>query len=272
MRSEKDDGAGAGAGGGSPGVAGAVLEVRDLRAGYGDLAAVRGVSFALAPGEVLAFLGANGAGKTTTLLATVGVLPRMSGSVRWEGRETRAPLHRLARLGLAFVPGAPSVISGLSARDNLKLGPGGVDGAVDRFPELGPLLDRPAGLLSGGEQQILSMGRALAGSPRVLLVDELSLGLAPLVVDRLLSAIRRAADETGLAVLLIEQQARRAFTVADRWCLLHMGTITHSGKAGDREALEEAYRANLGGGPAAGPGWGDGDEAGSAGLLRNGAS
>ena len=138
-----------GAGGGSPGVAGAVLEVRDLRAGYGDLAAVRGVSFALAPGEVLVFLGANGAGKTTTLLATVGVLPRMSGSVRWEGRETRAPLHRLARLGLAFVPRGLSVISGLSARDNLKLGPGGVDGAVDRFPELGPLLDRPAGLLSG---------------------------------------------------------------------------------------------------------------------------
>jgi branched-chain amino acid transport system ATP-binding protein len=270
MRSEKDRGAvGGPLARGVPGGA-AVLEVRDLRAGYGDLAAVRGVSFSLVPGEVLAFLGANGAGKTTTLLATVGVLPRMSGSVWWEGRETKAPLHRLARSGLAFVPGAPSVISGLSTRDNLKLGPGGVDGAVDHFPELKPLLDRPAGLLSGGEQQILSMGRALAGSPKVLLVDELSLGLAPLVVDRLLSAIRRAANETALAVLLIEQQALRAFTVADRWCLLHMGTITHSGKPGDREALEEAYLANLGSGPTAKPEWGDGDEAGSSGLLRNG--
>jgi branched-chain amino acid transport system ATP-binding protein len=276
MRSEKVGRSELAAGPGGGAGAGFVLEVRDLRAGYGDLAAVRGVSFGLVPGEVLAFLGANGAGKTTTLMATVGVLPRMSGTVWWQGRATRAPLHRLARSGLAFVPGAPSVISGLSARDNLKLGPGGVDGAVDRFPELKPLLDRPAGLLSGGEQQILSMGRALAGSPRVLLVDELSLGLAPLVVERLLAAIRAAADESGLAVLLIEQQARRALTVADRWCLLHMGAITHSGLAGEREALEEAYRANLGGGPAGGPargpGWGEGDGAGSAGLARNGAS
>jgi branched-chain amino acid transport system ATP-binding protein len=245
-----------------------VLEVRDLHAGYGDLAAVRGVSFALAPGEVVALLGANGAGKTTTLMATVGVLPRMSGTVWWKGEVTKAPLHKLARSGLAFVPGAPSVISGLSVQDNLKLGPGGVDGAVDRFPELKPLLDRPAGLLSGGEQQILSMGRALAGLPKVLLVDELSLGLAPLVVGRLLASIRRAADETGLAVLLIEQQARRALTVADRWCLLHMGMITHSGKASDSDALEEAYRANLGSAPAGGP-WED--TAGDPGLAQNGA-
>jgi len=270
MRSEKYGKASAVAGGGPPARGatgdGVVLEVRDLRAGYGDLAAVRGVSFALAPGEVVAFLGANGAGKTTTLMATVGVLPRMSGTVWWEGRVTKAPLHKLARSGLAFVPGAPSVISGLSTRDNLKLGPGGVDAAVDRFPELKPLLDRPAGLLSGGEQQILSMGRALAGSPKVLLVDELSLGLAPLVVDRLLTAIRQAADDTALAVLLIEQQARRALTVADRWCLLHMGTITHSGMAGDSEALEEAYLANLGSTvkPPVD------DEAGSPGLLKNG--
>jgi branched-chain amino acid transport system ATP-binding protein len=247
MRSDRHGPAGTSARGRSPAPAtGAVLEVRNLHAGYGDLAAVRGVSFALAPGEIMAFLGANGAGKTTTLMATVGVLPRMSGTVMWEGKITKAPLHKLARAGIAFVPGAPSVISSLSARDHLKLGPGGVDGAVDRFPELKPLLNRPAGLLSGGEQQILSMGRALAGAPKVLLVDELSLGLAPLVVDRLLTAIRRAADDTALSVLLIEQQARRALTVADRWCLLHMGTITHSGQSGDREALEAAYLANLG--------------------------
>jgi len=270
MRSEKYGTASAVAGGGPPARGatgdGVVLEVRDLRAGYGDLAAVRGVSFALAPGEVVAFLGANGAGKTTTLMATVGVLPRMSGTVWWEGKVTKAPLHKLARSGLAFVPGAPSVISGLSTRDNLKLGRGGVDAAVDRFPELKPLLDRPAGLLSGGEQQILSMGRALAGSPKVLLVDELSLGLAPLVVDRLLTAIRQAADDTALAVLLIEQQARRALTVADRWCLLNMGTITHSGMAGDSEALEEAYLANLGS-TVKPP---RDDEAGNPGLLNNG--
>jgi branched-chain amino acid transport system ATP-binding protein len=224
----------------------ALLEVRELTAGYGDLAAVRGVSFLLRPAEVVALFGANGAGKTTTLMATAGLLPRMGGHVFWQGSPISQPLHKLARSGLAFVPGAPSVIKALSTRDNLRLGPGGVDRAVALFPELEPLLGRRAGLLSGGEQQMLAMGRALAMSPKVLLVDELSLGLAPLVVDRLLQEVRRAADETQLAVLLIDQQARRALAVADRWHLLSSGVITDSGTADDAAALEAAYRANLG--------------------------
>jgi branched-chain amino acid transport system ATP-binding protein len=222
-----------------------VLEVRELVAGYGDLAAVRRVSFALAPGEIVALLGPNGAGKTTMLLSTVGVLPRMNGDVLWQGGPCASSLHRLARSGLAFVPTAPSVISGLSARDNLRLGSGGVDRALRHFPELGELLDRRAGLLSGGEQQMLSMARALASQPQALLVDELSLGLAPLVVDRLHRALRAAADSEGLAVLLVEQQVRRALAIADRWHLLSNGVIADSGLAEDRARLESSYLAGM---------------------------
>jgi branched-chain amino acid transport system ATP-binding protein len=222
-----------------------VLEIRGLTAGYGDLAAVRSVSLVLFPGEIVALLGANGAGKTTLLLSMVGVLPRMAGQVWWRGATCSLPLHRLARSGLAFVPGAPSVITGLSVRDNLRLGSGGVDRAVGYFPELGVLLDRRAGLLSGGEQQMLSMARALACGPKVLLVDELSLGLAPMVVDRLLAALRAAADADGLAVLLVEQQVRRALAVADRWQLLSKGVITESGDAADHARLESSYLAGM---------------------------
>jgi branched-chain amino acid transport system ATP-binding protein len=222
-----------------------VLEIRELTAGYGDLAAVRKVSMALFPGEIVALLGPNGAGKTTMLLSTVGVLPRMGGQVWWQGAPCSSPLHRLARSGLAFVPGAPSVITGLSTRDNLRLGSGGVERAVSHFPELGGLLNRRAGLLSGGEQQMLSMARALASEPKALLVDELSLGLAPLVVDRLLAALRAAADSDGLAVLLVEQQVRRALAVADRWHLLSNGVITDSGRAEDHARLESSYLAGL---------------------------
>jgi branched-chain amino acid transport system ATP-binding protein len=221
-----------------------VLEVRELTAGYGDLAAVRQVSISLFPGEIVALLGANGAGKTTMLLSMVGVLPRMQGQVWWQGAPCSSSLHRLARSGLAFVPGAPSVITRLSTRDNLRLGSGGVDRALGHFPELSGLLDRRAGLLSGGEQQMLAMARALACQPKVLLVDELSLGLAPMVVDRLLTALRAAADD-GLAVLLVEQQIRRALAVADRWHLLSNGEITDSGRPEDQARLQASYLAGM---------------------------
>ncbi|WP_375476559.1 ABC transporter ATP-binding protein [uncultured Jatrophihabitans sp.] len=224
-----------------------VLELHELSAGYGDLAAVKGVTMHVARGEVVALFGANGAGKTTTLLAAAGVLPRMSGSVRWLGEHTRRPLHRLARSGLAFVPEERSITTKLSVADNLRLGRGGVAGALAHFPELEPLLDRRAGLLSGGEQQMLTVGRALASRPRALLVDELSLGLAPLVVERLLAAVRTAADRDGVAVMLVEQQARRALSVLDRWYLLSNGRLTAEGAAAQgAEALEAAYLANVG--------------------------
>jgi branched-chain amino acid transport system ATP-binding protein len=215
-----------------------------MTAGYGDLIAVREVSFDVRPGEVTALFGANGAGKTTALMAAVGALPRMAGEVRWLGVPTSAPLHRLARGGLAFVPEERAIVPGLNARDNLRLARNGVPGALEHFPELEALLERKAGLLSGGEQQMLILGRALATRPKALLVDELSLGLAPLVVNRLLTAIRSAADRDGVAVLLVEQQARRALSVADQWCVMVNGSISGSGAASaGLDTLEAAYLA-----------------------------
>jgi branched-chain amino acid transport system ATP-binding protein len=232
-----------------------VIELVGLTAGYGDLAAVRDISLHLCPGEIVALFGSNGAGKTTTLLATVGALPRMRGEVRWRGAATRWPVHRLARDGLAFVPEARSIVTGLSTRDNLRLGSGGVPGALAHFPELEPLLSRRAGLLSGGEQQMLTLGRALASQPTALLVDELSLGLAPLVVDRLLRALRKAADEQDLAVLLVEQQARRALAVSDRWYLLRNGQISDQGASNAGiDNLETSYLASMTGSAEAAPG------------------
>jgi branched-chain amino acid transport system ATP-binding protein len=223
-----------------------VLEMRSVTAGYGDLAAIRDISYAIRPGEVVALFGPNGAGKTTTLMATVGVLPSSKGEVRWRGQRTTSPLHRLARQGLAYVPEERSIFSGLSARDNLRLGRGGVDPALEYFPELEPLLGRKAGLLSGGEQQMLTLARALATRPVALLVDELSLGLAPLIVERLLKVIREAADRDSLAVLLVEQQARRALSVADRWYLLNNGNVVGEGLAGAGDSsLEAAYLASM---------------------------
>jgi branched-chain amino acid transport system ATP-binding protein len=223
-----------------------VLELTGVTAGYGDLAAVRDVSLALHASEVVALFGPNGAGKTTTLMAAVGVLPRMSGTVLWRGEPSPRRLHMVCRAGLAYVPEARSIISGLSARDNLRLGRGGVDAALAYFPELEPLLGRKAGLLSGGEQQMLILARALASKPAALLVDELSLGLAPLIVERLLAAIRDAADTQGLAVLLVEQQARRALSAADRWYLLRNGSISASGDSSSGVGtLEAAYLASM---------------------------
>lgn len=222
-----------------------VLEVRGMRAGYGDLAAIADVDLLLRRGEIVALFGPNGAGKTTALMATVGLLPLMDGHVRWHGRPAPRSLHRLARGGLAFVPEERSVITQLTARDNLRLGRGDVSSALSYFAELEPLLNRPAGLLSGGEQQMLSLARALASKPQALLVDELSLGLAPLIVERLLSVLRVAADDDGLAVLLVEQQARRALSVADRWCLLSRGRVVREGLGHDDAGLEAAYIAKV---------------------------
>jgi ABC-type branched-subunit amino acid transport system ATPase component len=231
-----------------PGSGEVVFALERFTAGYGDVPAVRDVSIEVRAGEIAALFGPNGAGKTTTLLAAAGVQPRMSGLVRWRGAVVASPLHRMARSGLAFVPEERSVIFTLSVRDNLRLGRGGVRAALQAFPELEPHLDRRASLLSGGQQQMIALARALAAEPSALLVDELSLGLAPLIVDRLLTAIRSACDRSGLAALLVEQQARRVLAVADRWYLLNHGSLVAAGDAANASEVENIYVAMLGGG------------------------
>jgi branched-chain amino acid transport system ATP-binding protein len=219
-----------------------VLVTDGLSGGYGPLTVIRDVHVEVRPGEVVALLGPNGAGKTTLLLTAVGALPSKSGTSEVLGARVGKGIHHQVRRGLAFVPEDRSVIRSLNVRDNLLLGAGGVDAAVDVFPELGGLLDRSAGLLSGGEQQMLTLARALAARPQLLVADELSLGLAPLIVQRLTRAIRTYVDETGASALLVEQQARRALEVADRWYLLRQGrVVTDSRDADSSRAIEDNY-------------------------------
>lgn len=210
---------------------------------------VRDLDLSVRPGELVVLLGANGAGKTTTLLALSGELPPLAGEVRWAGRATRARLHHRARDGLALVTEGKAVFMRLSVAENLRLGRGSVGAAVDLFPELREHLGRKAGLLSGGQQQMLALARVLAARPRALLVDEMSLGLAPPIVRRLYRAVRRAADEHGLGVLLVEQHARQALAVADRGYLLHRGRLVLAGGSAELTGrIEEIERGYLDGG------------------------
>jgi branched-chain amino acid transport system ATP-binding protein len=202
-----------------------VLKASDISVGYVGQPVVRDVSFEVRSGEVVCILGPNGAGKTTTLLGVTGVLPIMSGAVDMFGSTAFLPLHRRARKGLSFVTEERSIIKSLSTRDNIRCA--GIDpaGVLELFPELEPRMSVRGGLLSGGEQQMLTLGRALARSPRLLIADELSLGLAPLIVNRLLRAVRTAADQQGTGVLMVEQHARKALAYADRAVVMQRGHV-----------------------------------------------
>jgi branched-chain amino acid transport system ATP-binding protein len=223
-----------------------MLDIRGLTAGYGDVPVVHGIDLTVGAGEVVALLGPNGAGKTTTLLALGGVLPS-TGEVRYDDGPLTGALHRRARRGLGLITEERAVFRQLSTRTNLALGAGGVDGALEVFPELDRLLDRKAGLLSGGEQQMVVLARALAARPRLLLVDELSLGLAPMMVARLLTVLGAAAAD-GMSVLLVEQHARQALEIAARAYVLLRGAIELEGTGADLLArLPEIERTYLGG-------------------------
>jgi branched-chain amino acid transport system ATP-binding protein len=211
----------------------AVLEARGVTAGYGPQPVIHEVDLVVHPGEVVGLLGANGAGKTTTLLTLAGELPLLGGEVLLDGAATSAPLFRRARQGLTFVTEEKSVFMGLSTRDNLRVADVDIDRALDLFPELAKRINVRAGLLSGGEQQMLTLARALSRQPRVLLADELSMGLAPLIVKRLLEAVVDAAKQHGTAVLLVEQHARKALEYSDRAYVMRRGHIELSGTSGE---------------------------------------
>ena len=224
-----------------------LISAQGLSAGYDGHAVVRDLSLEVRPGEIVAILGPNGAGKTTTLLTLSGELPPVAGVLEVDGRVARQPLHRRAAKGLAFVTEERSVFMGLSVADNLRLGRCEAGQAVQLFPELAPLMKRTAGLLSGGEQQMLTLARALARRPRVLLADELSLGLAPMVVTRLLKAVRAAAD-AGVGVVLVEQHVSQVMKIADKVCVLRHGEVAFSGArdeaAGRLSDIEASYFAS----------------------------
>jgi branched-chain amino acid transport system ATP-binding protein len=196
------------------------------------------------PGEIVALLGANGAGKTTTLLTLAGALPALGGQVTMGGKSAARGLTGRARQGMSLVTDDRSVLRGLTVRENLRLGGTDPAAALAIFPALEPLLNRKAGLLSGGEQQMLGLGQALAGKPALLLADEISLGLAPIIVKNLLATVRAAADR-GTAVILVEQQVRLVLDVCDRAYVLHRGRVTMSGTAAELRArrgeIEKTY-------------------------------
>jgi branched-chain amino acid transport system ATP-binding protein len=231
-----------------------VLEVRELTAGYGDLAAVRKVSIALFPGEIVALLGANGAGKTTTLRALCGMV-RLSGEIHFDGKSLLGrATEDIVRLGIAHVPEGRGTFVRMTVEENLQLGAMArrgraaiatdVEQVYAHFPRLKERRAQAAGTLSGGEQQMLAVGRALMLRPRLMLLDEPSFGLAPLIVEELFEILRRLNRELGVGMLIVEQNAALALDLADHAYLLETGHIVMAGPAqeiGKDEAVRRSY-------------------------------
>jgi branched-chain amino acid transport system ATP-binding protein len=232
-----------------------MLEVRDLLVSYGEIRAVKGISLSVAAGEIVALLGANGAGKTTTLKTVSGLLAPRAGEIRLDGESLRGmPPHLIVRKGIAHVPEGRHVFNRLTVYENLEMGAyarsdAGVAADLDRvfalFPRLWERRRQRAGTLSGGEQQMLAIGRALMANPRLLLLDEPSMGLAPVLVEQIFETIQ-SINRQGTTVLLVEQNAALALEVATRAYVLETGTIVLSGAAADLVRHEDVRRAYLG--------------------------
>ena len=232
----------------------AMLEVRDLQVYYGMIHAIKGISFDVNQGEVIALIGANGAGKTTTLHTITGLLAPKSGSVLFEGKDiTKVPAHKIVSMGMAHVPEGRRVFAELSVYENLKMGAytrkdkkeieESLANVYKRFPRLEERKNQMAGTLSGGEQQMLAMGRALMANPRILLLDEPSMGLSPLLVSEIFDIIQEI-NKQGVTILLVEQNAKKALSIANRAYVLETGRIVKENDAQallHDEAIKKAY-------------------------------
>ena len=234
----------------------AMLEVRDLHVHYGVIEAIKGISFEVEQGEVIALIGANGAGKTTTLHTVTGLIRPTSGSIIFEGKDiTKTPGYKIVPMGMAHVPEGRRVFAELSVYQNLKMGAytrkdkdeiaGNLEMVYKRFPRLKERKNQMAGTLSGGEQQMLAMGRALMSQPKIILMDEPSMGLSPIFVNEIFDIIREVSA-AGTTVLLVEQNAKKALSIADRAYVLETGRITLQGDAKELMNDESVKKAYLG--------------------------
>ena len=232
----------------------AMLEVKDLEVYYGVIQAIKGVSFEVNQGEVIALIGANGAGKTTILHTITGLLSPKKGQVLFEGKDiTKVPAHKIVSMGMAHVPEGRRVFAELSVYENLKMGAytrkdkseieESLANVYKRIPRLEERKNQMAGTLSGGEQQMLAMGRALMSKPKIILMDEPSMGLSPILVNEIFDIIQ-AVSESGTTVLLVEQNAKKALSIADRAYVLETGNIVLEGNANDLledDSIKKAY-------------------------------
>jgi branched-chain amino acid transport system ATP-binding protein len=233
-----------------------LLQMRGVTGGYGPVNVLNGIDLEVNEGEVAVVLGANGAGKTTTLRAICGMLSGTTGTISFEGSDiTKRSTEAVARTGIAHVPQGRGTFGDLSVEENLRLGAfvrtdPGVDADLDRwfeaFPRLAERRDQAAGSMSGGEQQMLAIARALMGRPRLLLLDEPSLGLAPLITRSLFERLGKINEEEGLTMLVVEQNAGLALDIADRGYVLETGTIVAQGTADELAADEDVRKAYLG--------------------------
>lgn len=235
----------------------ALLEVKDLNVYYGVICALNGISFEVNEGEIVSLIGANGAGKTTMMQSVVGMIPKKSGTVIFDGQDiSRTPCHKIVRLGMTQVPEGRRIFQELTVYENLLMGAYSMpnkdhfkedlEAMYTRFPRLAERRNQIAGTLSGGEQQMLAMSRALMSHPKLLMLDEPSMGLAPILVDQIFDIIKELHD-AGTTILLVEQNASKALKIADRAYVLETGSITLSGTGAELSNSDEVRKAYLGG-------------------------